>query len=67
MFQIIKSIREDTSVISKLSPALQAIARGSYLVALRWVFSFCALFAFFAWLSIVFVRKFIACIMATPL
>ncbi|KAK4702438.1 hypothetical protein P7C70_g3786, partial [Phenoliferia sp. Uapishka_3] len=53
--KIIKSIREDSSVIERLSPALQLIARQAYRVALRNVFYFALLFAFLAWLSNAFI------------
>ncbi|ORY92960.1 vacuolar amino acid permease [Leucosporidium creatinivorum] len=49
--KIIKHILEDSSQIPRLSPELQVAAREGYLVALRAVFWFCALFAFLAWLS----------------
>lgn len=55
--QIIKRILEDSSVIEHLSPELQAAARDGYLVALRAVFWFCALFAFLAWLSMLAVSR----------
>ncbi|ORY86742.1 major facilitator superfamily domain-containing protein [Leucosporidium creatinivorum] len=53
--KIIKLIREDSSKIATLSPELRAAAREAYALALRWVFLFCALFAFLAWLSNLFI------------
>ncbi|KAI5477491.1 vacuolar amino acid permease [Pseudohyphozyma bogoriensis] len=53
----IKLIREDASIIPKLPEELQAAARASYAVALKWTFLFCAAFAFFTWLAVIFVEE----------
>ncbi|KAI5478849.1 vacuolar amino acid permease [Pseudohyphozyma bogoriensis] len=55
--QYIKQIREDASVIPTLPKPLQAAAKASYAVALRWTFLFCCAFAAMAWLSMLFVEE----------
>ncbi|KAK4052701.1 hypothetical protein OIV83_001988 [Microbotryomycetes sp. JL201] len=55
--KIIERIRKDSSVISSLPEHLQQAARDSYASALRSVFAFCAVFAFLAWLSCIFIPQ----------
>ncbi|KAK4057508.1 hypothetical protein OIO90_001577 [Microbotryomycetes sp. JL221] len=54
---IIERIRRDSSIIATLPASVQQAARDSYAVALKSVFAFCAVFAFLAWLSCIFIPQ----------